>query len=66
MDRKEAEKIAKQVVKYLFSDGTGKRVERLMLVYEGQSFGNPGWGRESITDVIADKIMDTAKKGDAP
>lgn len=61
MDKKLAKEIAEKAVEHLFLDGDKRPVDRLMLVYGDQNFNNPGWGRESIRDAIADKIMEVVR-----
>ena len=61
MNKKEAQEVAEKVVDYLFSDATGKPITRLMLVYGGQDFKNPGWGRESIRGEIVKQILKAAQ-----
>ena len=36
MNKKLAQEIAERVIEYLFSDETGKPIDRLMIVYGGQ------------------------------
>jgi hypothetical protein len=67
MDKKLARKVAEQVVAYLFQDVMGKPVSRLMLVYGGEEFNNPGWGREAIRETIIqyiEKAAQPARAGD--
>ena len=61
MDKKLARKVAEQVVAYLFQDVMGKPVSRLMLVYGGEEFNNPGWGREAIREMIIQYIEKAAQ-----
>jgi len=61
MDKKLAQAVAEKVIKYLFSDATGKPIDRLMIVYGGQNFKNPGWGRESIRGEIVKQILRAAQ-----
>ncbi len=57
MNEVQARKVAKKIVEYLFSDGTNRKVNRLMMVFEGQSFPNAGWGNKPIEDIITEKIL---------
>ena len=62
MDKKLAQEIAEKVIDYFFSDETGKPIDRLMIVYGGQDFKNPGWGRESIRGEIVKQILKAAQQ----
>lgn len=49
------EKLANEIVEYLFSNGVGKRARRLVLeLTDGRNGG--GWGKEPMRDAIIDKI----------
>jgi hypothetical protein len=69
MNKKQAQVIADRVIEYLFFDGDDKPhkpVTRLMLVYGGEDFKNPGWGRESVRESIVEQIMKSAQQSVQP
>jgi hypothetical protein len=63
MDKKQAQEIAEQVVEYLFLDNDKPRkpVARLMLVYGGEEYKNPGWSRDAIKGAIVEHIIKSAQ-----
>jgi hypothetical protein len=64
MDKKQAQKIADEIVEYLFLDNDKPRrlVVRLMLVYGGEEYKNPGWSRDAIKGAIVKQVLKSAKQ----
>ena len=64
MNEKQIQQIADAVVEYLFLDNDKPRkpVARLMLVYGGEEYKNPGWSRDAIKGVIVAHLLQSAQQ----
>jgi len=45
--------LAEQIADYLFTDGSGRKIHRLVIEYEAGEFpGRGGWGKSAVRDAI--------------
>lgn len=62
-DSLELQELAEQIAKYLFTDGSGERAERLVLELKNGRKGG-GWSEWAVTLAIKERLVSFSQKAE--